>query len=85
MLMIEFSHKKGVCMQVSAITTSSQNIILNTRINTKGVENYAESSLAFDSNKSLSRLNEAKLFDNINEWKSFCQRQITDGKLDIIA
>ena len=85
MLMVEFSHMKGVCMQVSAITTGSQNTIFNTRINTKGVENYAESNLLFDSNKSLSKLNEAKLFDNINEWKSFCQRQITDGKLDVIA
>ena len=26
-----------------------------------------------------------RIFDSINEWKGFCHRQISKGKLDIIA
>ena len=71
-------------MHVSAISASSLNTIFSNRFNNPSVEGCGDKNLHC-SKKDLSKLNEAKLFEAINEWKSFCHRQIVDGKLDVIA
>lgn len=74
-------------MQVSAISSSSCKTVFNTRVNSRGGDNYAETSfsnLNSYSKKSAS-LKQSQLFDSINEWKNFCHSQIEKGKFDVIA
>lgn len=71
-------------MLVSAISANSTIKTLNT----KGGDNNGDaafSSLTSYAKRSNLENEMTGLYDSINEWKSFCHKQILSGKLDIIA
>ena len=73
-------------MRVSAVTLSSQQTFLNTKINSRKADK--NQALASKSLKNISKTNikdNEKLYASINEWKYFCHQQIEKGKLNIIA
>ena len=85
--MVKFLYRKGVYMLVSAISSSSLNIVSNKRVNSRGGDSYTE--IASNNLKSFSSKNVAEnknsIFDSINEWKYFCHEQIEKGNFDIIV
>lgn len=66
-------------MLVSAI--SADRSLISRALNTDSTFN----SLAAYAKRSQIDKDMVQLYDSINEWKSFCQKQIEAGKLDIIA
>ena len=83
--MVELTYKKGVYMQVSAISSANNHTVFNTRVNSRGGDNYMETALSYLNLKSDTKSQQSELFESINEWKNFCHKQIENGKLDIIA
>lgn len=74
-------------MLVSAISSSSLNTVFNTRINTRGGDNYTETGLEYLNLYPTKNVAENKdnLFESINEWKYFCHAQIEKGNFDIVV
>ena len=88
--MLEFIYRKGVAMQVSAISANCYNIAIHkNQINAQNDKNADKKQVdtAFNSltPNTNSEKNLADIYKSINEWKDFCHQQILDGKLDIIA
>ncbi len=86
MVVIKFSHKKGVYMLVSAISANNQTVN-NIRVNSRGGDNVSETSYNYINSFAgkMSADRQSRLFDSINEWKYFCHRQIEKGNLDLIV
>ena len=84
--MVQFSYRKGVYMQVSAVSISTLKTVFNTKANNKAYENNAEANVNHLNSKSKNNKldNNKKLYDSINEWKNFCHRQIEKGNFDVI-
>ena len=84
--MIEFI-PEGVCMLVSAISSSQNSLPLNplSYINVKGSDTEASPDFYSPSNTESPECKECRLYYNINQWKHFCHKQIASGNLDIIA
>ena len=85
--MVKFSYRKGVYMQVSAVSANSSKTVFNTKANNRaGDENTGISFSNLDSFSKNNKINDRnKLFDSINEWKYFCHSQIEKGNLDVIV
>ena len=84
--MIKFS-PKGVCMLVSAISSSQYNLSSNPRsyVNIKGSDLETVSDFYTPSKTESPECKEFRLYYNINQWKHFCHKQIAAGNPDIIA
>ena len=90
--MIEFT-QKGVTMLVSAISANRNQTIGTTNsiysfVNTKGGDfgnDKAFSALTSYAKRSSLDNRMTQLYDSINEWKSFCHKQIEKGNLDVLA
>ena len=78
--------KKGVLMLVSAISANSYFVNYN-YMNNKSGEIIGDTT--FNSLTPFTKKNSnndlTKLYDSINKWKHFCENQIANGKLDVIA
>lgn len=72
-------------MQVSAISSANNHTVFNTRVNSRGGDNYIETAFNYLNLKEEPETQRNELFNSINEWKNFCHKQIENGKLDIIA
>ena len=80
-------------MLVSAISVNhNQNYNLNASMpfyNNRSNETISDTSFnsltSYAGRKSVSAEKLPRLFDNINEWKNFCQNQIVGEKLNVIA
>lgn len=89
-LMIELD-RKGVLMQVSAIS-KCDSVGFDMKSYVPGYTNrISERDTSFNSlapfltSKPNQQDRAVKLFENINEWQSFCEDRIVGKKLDIIA
>lgn len=84
---------KGVFMQVSAITVklntgynfSNNKPFCNNRTNEQIGDTVFNSLTPFANKKSTAVEKLPQVFDNINEWQSFCHKQILGGKLNVIV
>ena len=84
--MIKFSYRKGVYMQVSAVSINSSKTIFNTKANNRaGDENTEISFSNLNSSKNSKIDNRSTLLESINEWKYFCHSQIEKGNFDVIV
>ena len=74
-------------MQVSAVSANSFQTIYKKKVNSRGMDNYADNFNNFNTlkNQKIVKNEKAELYNAINEWKYFCHAQIAKGKLDIIA
>ena len=85
--------KKGVFMQVSAITQNDNCYNMSNSINqisSRYKEQIGDTSFnsltPYNSNKrSVSKEKLPIVFDSVNQWKNFCHQRILGGKLNIIA
>lgn len=78
---------EGVCMLVSAISSSQNSLPLNplSYINVKGSDLEILSGFYTPLNTGNTECKECRLYYNINQWKHFCHKQIAAGNLDIVA
>ena len=72
-------------MQVSAILSNYCQTVSNSGVNSKGVDNCAETSFNSLNSRKYTNDKQSKLFDSINEWKYFCHSQIEKGIFDVIV
>lgn len=74
-------------MLVSAISATHSQIVRPVNygfINSRGGDNTADTNVG-NSFIAISRNEDTDVYKSINEWKSFCHKQIDGGKLNIIA
>lgn len=78
-------------MLVSAISATHTQAIRPVNygfINSRGGDNGVESTVnnfVAPKRRVNEPSNDAEVYNSINEWKSFCHKQIAGGKLNIIA
>ena len=72
-------------MLVSAISAGqSQTLRATSKNNKSNSSSFSFNSVENSTKKSTKKLDN-KMFESINEWKDFCNKQVAAGKLDIIA
>lgn len=75
-------------MLVSAISATHNQIVRPVNygfINSRGGDNNADNTPIGNSFVAISRNDDSDVYKSINEWKSFCHKQIDAGRLNIIA
>lgn len=75
-------------MLVSAISANRpQSVFTNNYnfVNSRGGDTTDSKLGVFSSKQSTVNAEMMRLYDSINEWKTFCHRQMDNGKLDVIA
>ena len=80
-------------MQVSAVLSEGNygriltgNMLFDSKYSKDLINDTAFNSLTPFNNKKYAPQDDLpQVYDNINEWKNFCHKQILSGKLDIIA
>ncbi len=79
-MLVSAISKKGTSYNVS-----NKSPFYNSRSNETIGDTAFNSLTPYSTRKAVSQEELPQVFDNINEWKNFCHKQILGGKLNVIA